>query len=78
MKEGTRKVWDYIVTHANEDITSQRIADALGVSKKSVDGSVTSFQKKGLTIREEVPVEGGTVKYIRLTEDGRCYTPDEE
>ena len=56
----------------------QNIADALGVGVKSVNGSVTSFQKKGHTIREEVAVTGGKVKYIRLTDEGRAFDPDAE
>ena len=38
----------------------------------------SSFQKKGLTIREEVAVTGGKVKYIRLTDEGRAFDPDAE
>lgn len=76
MKEGTRQIWDYIVAHDGEDFTAQNIADALGVGVKSVNGSVTSFQKKGHTIREEVAVTGGKVKYIRLTDEGRSFDPD--
>lgn len=77
MKEGTRKIWDYIVAHDGEDITAQDIADALSVGVKSVNGSVTSFQKKGHTTREEVAVTGGKVKYIRLTDEGRAFDPDQ-
>lgn len=76
MKEGTRAIWDYIVAHDGEDFTAQNIADALGANVKSVNGSVTSFQKKGYTIREEVAVTGGKVKYIRLTDEGRAFDPD--
>ena len=52
MKEGTRQIWDYIVAHDGEDFTAQNIADATGLGVKSVNGSVTSFQKKGLTLDE--------------------------
>lgn len=83
MKEGTRAIWDYIVAHDGEDFIAQDIADVLGVGVKSVNGSVTSFQKKGLTIREEAEIEcaDGThkkVKYIRLTDEGRSYDPDKQ
>lgn len=78
MKEGTRAIWNEIVTHANEDITAQNIADVLGMNVKSVNGSITSFQKKGLVIREEVAVTGGKVKYIRLTDAGKAFDPDAE
>jgi len=83
MKEGTRQIWDYVVAHDGEDFIAQDIADALNVGVKSVNGSVTSFQKKGLTIREEAEIEcaDGThkkVKYIRLTDEGRAFDPDAE
>lgn len=83
MKEGTRQIWDYIVANDGKDFIAQDIADELNVGVKSVNGSVTSFQKKGLTIREEAEVEcaDGThkkVKYIRLTDAGRAFDPDAE
>lgn len=76
MKEGTRAIWNYIVDHANEDITAQDIAEALGVGIRSVTGSVNSFVKKGHVVREEVAVTGGKVKYIRLTDEGKAFDPD--
>lgn len=76
MKENTRTIWDYIVAHDGEDLTAADIAEALGMDKRSVNGSVTSFQKKGYTVREEVAVTGGTVKFIRLTDAGRAFDPD--
>ena len=36
MKENTRQIWDYIVAHAEEDMTAQSIADALGMNVKSI------------------------------------------
>ena len=80
MKEGTRAIWDYIVAHDGEDMTAQTIADALGVNVKSVNGSVTSFQKKGHTIREEAEVEidDGShvkVKFLKLTDEGKTFDP---
>lgn len=78
MKEGTRKIWDYVVANESKNITAQDIADALGVDKRSVNGSLTSFTKKGLAVRKEVAVTGGTVKYIYLTDEGRAFNPDEE
>ena len=78
MKENTRTIWDYIVAHDGEDFTAADIAEATGLGVKSVNGSVTSFQKKGWTIREEVAVTGGKVKYIRLTAEGKNVDPDAE
>lgn len=81
MKENTRKVFDYLKDNYGKDMTAADVAEALGLEKRSVDGSFTSFQKKGLGIREPAEVENpdGThakVKYLRLTEAGLAFDPD--
>lgn len=81
MKDNTKIVWDYIVAHDGEDFTAQDIADATGLGVKSVNGSVTSFQKKGLTERVECEVETedgkhATVKFVKLTALGHTEDPD--
>ena len=74
LKENSRKVYDYVVAHDGEDFTAKDIADALGLDVKQVNGIVTAaFQRKGLMAREEVAITGGTVKYIRLTDEGRAF-----
>ena len=77
LKENSRKVYDYVVAHDGEDFTAKDIADALGLDVKQVNGIVTAaFQRKGLMAREEVAITGGTVKYIRLTDEGRSFDPN--
>lgn len=81
MKENTRKIFDYLKDHANQDLTAADVADALGVEKRSVDGSFTSFQKKGWGVREEAEITLADnthkkVKYLRLTDAGLAYDPD--
>lgn len=81
MKENTRKVFDYLKENNGADLTAQEVAEALGLEKRSVDGSFTSFQKKGYGVREpaEVELADGThqkVKYLRLTEAGMAFDPD--
>lgn len=82
MKENTRKVLDYLKDTQGSDVTAAMVAEALGIEKKSVDGSFTSFQKKGWGIREEAQVKEGdkyvNVKYLRLTPAGLAYDPDAE
>ncbi len=83
MKANTRKIFDYLVEHNGEDITSADVAAALGLEKRSVDGSFTSFQKKGWGVREEAEEElaDGShqrVKFLRLTEAGLIVDPDAE
>ena len=82
MKENTKKIFDYIKEHDGEDFTAKDIAAALDMDVRSVNGSVTSFQKKGYTVRVEAEVanDDGThdkVKLIKLTDEGRAFVPGE-
>ena len=46
MKENSKKVFDFVKAHDGEDFTAQDIADATGLSVRSVNGIVTSaFQR---------------------------------
>lgn len=81
MKENTRKIFDYLKEHDGEDFTAADVGEALGLDVKSVNGSFTSFQKKGWGIREEAEVElddntHKKVKFLRLTDVGRAVDPD--
>lgn len=81
MKENTRKIFDYIKANDGQDMTAADVAEALDLDVRSVNGSFTSFQKKGLGVREEaeIQLDDGThkkVKFLRLTDDGRAFDPD--
>lgn len=83
MKEQTRRIFDYIKANNGTQMTSADVAEALGLEKRSVDGSFTSFQKKGWGVRTEAEVElpDGThkkVKFLSLTADGLAYDPDSD
>ena len=83
MKPETVEIYNYIKAHDGEDFTAKDIAEALSRNVKSVNGSITSFQRKGLTERVEAEMElpDGThekVKLIRLTDDGRSFDPEAE
>lgn len=78
IKETTKKIFSYVKEHEDENITSGDVAEALGITKKSVDGSFTSFcnPSKGWAFREEDKItqpDGSkkVVKYLRLTDLGR-------
>lgn len=79
VSEKSLMVLDYLKGIGDENVTSEDIAKALDMTKKSVDGVVTSgLQKKGLTERipAEIELEDGThktVKFIKVTEAGYAY-----
>ena len=79
----TKNFFNYIKDHDGEDFTAKDIAEALDMNVKSVNGSITSFQRKGYVERVEAEMElaDGThekVKLIRMTPDGRVFDPDAE
>lgn len=82
MKEKTRKVLEYLKEHADEDLTSADVAEALGLEKRQVDGIFTSaLQRKKYGVREpaEIELSDGShqkVKFLRLTEAGLNLDPD--
>ena len=84
MKENSKKIFNYLKEHDGENLTAADVAAALGIEKRSVDGSFTSaIQKKGLGVRVpgEIELDDGThkaVKYLRLTDEGFAFDPDAE
>lgn len=83
VKQSTRDILEYLQKHAHENVTSQQIAEALDLTKKSVDASFTTgIQRKKLGFREESEIQlpDGThakVKYLRLSEAGMEHSFDE-
>ena len=93
LKENSRTVFDFVKAHDGEDFTAQDIADATGLSPRTVNGIVTAaFQrhkdkdKNPLPLMVRVPAEiedpatglHKAIKFIQLTDAGREFDPDEE
>ncbi len=93
LKENSKLVFDFVKEHDHEDITAQDIADATGLSTRSVNGIVTSaFQRHKDADKNEVPLmvrvpaeiedpQTGlhkAVKFIQLTDAGRAFDPTAE
>ncbi len=82
MNENSRKVLEYLKSINGQNVTAADVAEALGLEKRSVDGSFTSaIQRKGLGIRTpaEIELPDGThkqVKFLSLTEAGMAFDPD--
>lgn len=82
MKENSKKVLEYLKSVNGANVTAADVAEALGISKKSVDGIFTSaIQRKQLGVRipAEIEVEDGThkqVKFLSLTPAGMAFDPD--
>lgn len=91
MTENSKKVYAFVKEHDGEDFTAQDIADATGLSVKSVNGIVTSaFQRYKDADKNEIPLmvrvpaeiedpETGlhkAIKFIQLTDAGRDFDPN--
>lgn len=83
MKPSTAQVIKYLQQHNGENLTSDDVAEALGMTKKQVDGAFTmSIQKQlyGERVPEEIVLEDGskkTVKWLRLNDEGMKLSVDE-
>jgi hypothetical protein len=83
LKENSLKVFNYVKEANGANITAADIAEGTGLETRSVNGIVTSaFQRKGLMERipAEIELEDGThraVKFIKLTEAGLNFNPEE-
>ena len=84
MSENSKKILNYLKEINGANVTAADIAEALGLEKRSVDGSFTSaIQLKGLGVRTaaEIELEDGThkqVKFLSLTDEGMNFDPDAE
>ena len=82
MKESTKTIIKFLQANADKDMTAADVANALGLEKKSVDGTFTAaLQRKGYGFREEAEVETdegkhATVKFLKLTDAGINYDVD--
>lgn len=84
MKENSKKVLNYLKEINGQDVTAKDVAEAVGLTKKQVDGIFTSaIQRKDLGIRvpAEIELEDGShekVKFLQLTPEGMAFDPDKE
>lgn len=83
MTEKSKKVLNYLKEVNGQNVTAADVAEALGMEKRSIDGTFTSIQKKGLGLRTaaEIELEDGThkqVKFLSLTDEGMNFDPDAE
>jgi hypothetical protein len=82
MSENSVKVLNYLKEVNGTNVTAADVAEALGLEKRSVDGTFTSaIQRKGLGIRTpaEIELEDGShkqVKFLSLTAAGLAFDPN--
>ena len=81
LKENSKVVFNYVVDHEASDFTAKDIAAAIHREPRSVNGTLTSLQRKGLIARIPAEVENadGThtpIKLIKLTDAGKEFDPD--
>ena len=79
LKENSKIVYDYVKAHEDENITANDIADATGLSSKSVNGIVTmSFQRHKEEIdgeKVEVPLMKRVPGEAITDEKGKAVIP---
>lgn len=77
MGETIQKIVKFL-GETKDHVTLDDLAAAIGVEKRSVNGSFNSLVKKGLCARTPAKVEAMVpVKYLKLTEAGMAFDPNE-
>lgn len=80
LTEKSNAVYTYVKENGGR-IAIEELANALGVTARSVSANVTDLQKKGLAVRDKVKGEGEDAKditYVVLTEEGMNFVPSED
>lgn len=80
LKPNAKLIFEYVRAHERESITAIDIANALGLSIKTVNGTITAaFTNKELMERVDSGEKnnaGKPIKWIKLTPAGRDFDPD--
>lgn len=78
MSENSVKLLNYLKENAGTKMTADEVAEATGLAKATITGAFTSFQKKGLGVREEAEVPGTVeVSFLTVTDEGKaCDTAE--
>ena len=72
MSENSVKLLDFLKANADKKMTADEVAAATGLAKATITGAFTSFQKKGLGIREEAQIPGAVeVSFLAVTDEGK-------
>lgn len=73
--ENAVKILSFLQENPDSHLTAADYAEKFGISKPSANGTITGLQRKGLTVRTEVEVEGEDkpVKIIEITEAGKAF-----
>jgi Mn-dependent DtxR family transcriptional regulator len=79
MSENSKKVITYLQGIGDADVTAADVAAALGLEKKSVDGTFTALQKKEFGVRQPAQILDKEtnryvdVKFLKLTDAGKAF-----
>lgn len=75
--DNAQVILNFLQSNPTVDMTANDLADVTGLAPRTVNGVVTGLgrRKPALAYRDEVEVDGKTVKYIRLTAEGLAVDP---
>lgn len=76
MGETVQSIMNYLISVAGTNVTLDDMTAALGMEKRSVNGSFNALVRKGLCARTPAVIEAPvTVKYLVLTDAGMAVDP---
>ena len=72
ISENSIKVIEFLKANHGKKMTSQEVAEALGMSTATVNGVFTALSNKELGYREEATVKGAVdISFLAITDEGK-------
>lgn len=76
MSDTIKAIFAYLEENKGNIVTLDDMSTAIGIEKRSVNGSFNSLVRKGFASRTPVTVEADVaVKYLTLTDEGMAFDP---
>lgn len=73
--DNAQVILNFLQDNPNVNMTANDLAEAVSLAPRTVNGCVTGLARRGLAVREEAEIDGKTVKYVRLTDEGLTADP---
>jgi len=85
MTENAKKVLNFLQKNYGKEFTKHEIVEKIDINMSAVSGSVNGLVSRGLATERRELIQGRfkgekdtEIRYVKLTEKGKEYDPDEE
>lgn len=73
--DNAQVILNFLQSNPTVEMTARDLAEATQLPPRTVNGVVTGLARRGFAYRDAVELDGETVKYVRLTDEGMNVDP---